>query len=452
MFKFCILKDLTISLQSFHLKIRGDVCPYFDYINFLPSTVRCLKLDPLNEDEAVKLFCGSRPSSSTTFIKVSFLQTLQNLSLVLDVISDKLVLSITKVLPYLLELHLKDRPEKEPTPSVDLTNVGLQSLGSCCHLKTLFLTRSRRNCQTSFKRVSDIGMFLLSEACRNLESVGLSGFSKVSDAGFASILHSSPKLKKFEVRNAALLSDLTFHGFSNAPSPLEEVKLVSCNNITSETVMNLSFKKSLELLNLGGCWSVADMGVKSITSLNKLICLDLAGADITDTALSALSQGSSPIKTLSLRGCKRVTDKGILTLFHGGGTAAKTLSILDLGQMPGITDVAIEAVAFAGNAITELCIRACFYVTDSSMRTLAKKGQLGDGKNLPLRKLDLFDCIGLSSASVALFKKPTFRGLWWLGVGGNLLDERGIGAFLDVSMDRPWLAVCTVGCEMGYDG
>ena len=33
-----------------------------------------------------------------------------------------------------------------------------------------------------------MGIFLLSEGCKGLESVQLSGFSKVSDAGFASFL------------------------------------------------------------------------------------------------------------------------------------------------------------------------------------------------------------------------------------------------------------------------
>ncbi|RVW60718.1 F-box protein At-B [Vitis vinifera] len=279
---------------------------------------------------------------------------LQSLSLVLDIISDELISSITNSLPFLIELHLEDRPSKEPSPFHDLTNSGLQSL-------------------------------------------------RVSDAGFASILHSCWHLKKFEVRNALLLSDLAFHDLTGAPVP---------------------WLRRLEVLDLFGCKSIADSSLSSITCLNKLTTLNLGGADVTDRGLSVLSQGYSPISHLCLRGCKRVTDKGVSLLFHGCGVISKTLTALDLGHMPGISDKAILTIAAVGTGITELCIRYCFYVTDSSVEALATKRRLQDGRK-PLRKLDLFHCTGLSIKSLESLKRPFFQALKWIGLGRTCLSGKG---------------------------
>ncbi|KAK4790818.1 hypothetical protein SAY86_031231 [Trapa natans] len=443
----------TPFLQSLCIKIRGiKGCHSVlgGSVGFSPKNLKCLKMKPILCSEALDTVKGLSSTSvdfSGKFCPPSSTSTLQKLSLLLDIISDELVLAIATKLPHLVELDLEDMPISKPLISHDLTDMGLQSLASCCCLKSLSLARSRQKCPVSFRRVSDMGIFLLSEGCRGLESIRLYGFCKVSDAGFTSILQSCQSLKKFEIRNAALLSDLAFHDLTEAPCSLSELRLRSCNLITSESMKKLACYSSLELLDLGGCWSIADPGIPSISSLCRLTTLDLAGADITDTSLSALGQGTSPIKSLSLRGCKRVTDRGISHLLQSGGIINSTLSSLDLGSMPGISDLAISTVGVSCVGITELCIRSCFYVTDSSIEALSKRG------SPPLRKLDLYNCSGLSRASLECFRKPSFGGLWWLGVGATLLSNSGSEFSEMCGGVRPWLTFCTYGCEMGcHDG
>lgn len=168
-----------------------------------------------------------------------------------------------------------------------------------------------------------MGIFLLLEGCGGLESIRLGSFSKVSDAGFTSILQSCHNLKKFEICNATLLSDLAFHDLSKAPCSISELRLRSCNLMTTETLKKLTFYSSFELVDLNGCWNIADPGIPFISSLPRLTTLDLAGADVGDIGLLSLGQGTSPIQSLSLRGCKRVTDTGISHLLQaeeGSGT------------------------------------------------------------------------------------------------------------------------------------
>lgn len=458
-----IMLTSCLQLESLSLKIRGfgvevDACAFQSIIFFLPSTIKSLKLQPVLERDAFflirrigrNLMETVQPPILTSSYYSSF--NLRSLSLVLDVITDELLITITASLPFLVELDLEDRPNTEPLARLDLTSSGLQSLGSCHHLTGLSLTRCRHNHQGTFKRVNDMGMFLLSEGCKGLESVRLGGFSKVSDAGFAAILLSCRSLKKFEVRSALFLSDLAFHDLTGVPCALVEVRLLWCRLITSETVKKLASSRNLEVLDLGGCKSITDTCLRSISCLRKLTALNLTGADITDSGLSILAQGNLPIMNLCLRGCKRVTDKGISHLLCVGGTISQSLTTLDLGYMPGISDDGILTIAAAGIGIIDLCVRSCFYVTDASVEALARK-QPDQEKSKQLRRLDLCNCIGLSVDSLRWVKRPSFRGLHWLGIGQTRLASKGNPVITEIHNERPWLTFCLDGCEIGcHDG
>lgn len=220
---------------------------------------------------------------------------------------------------------------------------------------------------------------------------------------------------------------------------------MSCPRITSETVKKVASSKSMEVLDLGGCKSIADSCLCSISCLSKLTELNLTGADITDSGLPVLSQGSIPIRNLCLRGCKRVTDKGISSLLCGGAIG-QTLTALDLGYMAGVTDKTILTVAAACVGIIDLCIRSCFYVTDSSMEVLARKRTFQDGSER-LRRLDVCSCICLSADSLRWFKRLSLRGLQWLGIGKTrLASQENVSKIYE---ERPWLTLRLDGCEMG---
>ncbi|XP_062017113.1 F-box protein At-B [Rosa rugosa] len=451
-----------LCLESLSIKIRWrgvGANPLQPFRFFLPKTLKSIKLQPVLEEEVIHFtslndaFRNYLPTAnvSTPVSKSSFGFALQRLSLVLDVISDQLIVVIG-ICDNLAELDLEDRPIQEPLPNHDLTSVGLMSLASSFRLKGLSLVRSRQNCQVSFKGVDDMGMFVFSKYCTTLESVRLFGFSRVSDAGYASVLQSCQNLKKFEVRNAFLMSDLAFVDLTRFSCSLVEVKLLSCCLITCETVNQLTSSGVLEVLDLYGCRSIADSCLISIASLHSLTMLNLSGADISDYGLSVLGTGNPPITHLCLRNCKGVTDEGVLLLFLGGGTIGKTLSSLDLGHIPGISDKAVLTIAVAGTEITELCLRYCSSMTNSSLEALATRKQDRDDCKL-LRRLDLFNCKGLSADSIRLLKRPFFPGLHWLGIGNTRLNSKGCPVLSEIGYERPWLTICLDGCEMGcHDG
>uniref|UniRef100_M1C0R3 F-box family protein n=2 Tax=Solanum tuberosum TaxID=4113 RepID=M1C0R3_SOLTU len=437
-----MLQKLTL-LEGLSIKIRGT---YFDVFDirplelFLPKGLKKLKLQQTEGHTFVHWLDKIRDIPWFN---------LQSLSLVLDVISDNLLMTVVYSLPLLVELDLEDRPFMDPT-ALDLTNIGMQCVQSCKHLITLAIVRSSMNCPTAFTRVDNMGMFLLSEGCGRLESVKLSGFANVTDAGFSSILYSCRKLKKFEVSNSRLLSDLVFHNMRGVARSLIELRLLSCRLLTSEALEELSSLSKLEVLDTSGCRSIADPCLFVISSVTTLTKLNLAEADITDKGLALLGMGNLGITQLCIRGCKRVTDKGIERLFPAEGKIGKTLSLLDVSRMPGITDAAIFTIASAAKELTNLSLRYCFHVTDAAVKMLVDRP---NHKGSLLQKLDLFKCRSLSGDSIILLMhKSSFRGLRWLGVGGTLLVDKRDN-FSTICNVRPWLVVCFDGCEFGcHDG
>ncbi|KAG2304547.1 hypothetical protein Bca52824_033198 [Brassica carinata] len=434
-------------LESLQLNIRGILvdATAFQSVRFsLPETPKSLRLQPLLDHWSC-LSKAALLSPSPSF-------TLQSMSLVLDLISDGLIIAITGSLPQLVKLDLEDRPEKEPFPDIDLTYTRLQSLGYCQQLTSLSLVRICYNRKISFKRINDMGIFLLSEACKDLESVRLGGFPRVSDPGFASLLHSCRNLKRFEVRGASLLSDLAFHDVTGSSCSLQEVRLSTCPLITSEAVKKLGLCTNLELLDLGSYRSISDSCLNTVSALRKLISLNLAGADVTDSGMVALGKSDVPIIQLSFRGCKRVSDKGISHLLSNEGIISRTLSTLDLGHMPGISDRAIHTITRHCKALTELSIRSCFHVTDSSIEMLATRKRQTEGGSKQLRKLNVHNCVSLTTRALRWLSKPSF-GLHWLGLGQTRFAGRRETVTATICEQRPWLTLCFDGCKLGcYDG
>ena len=81
---------------------------------------------------------------------VSF-QSIRSLTVVVDHITNNILMSITQNLILLVNLDLADRPMDETFLGHDLTIAGVQSLGSCNYLSHKSLSCSRENYQEFFR-------------------------------------------------------------------------------------------------------------------------------------------------------------------------------------------------------------------------------------------------------------------------------------------------------------
>ncbi|KAL5217013.1 hypothetical protein ABZP36_017697 [Zizania latifolia] len=372
-----------------------------------------------------------------------FFPSLQKLCLSVDFITDHLIGSISTALPSLTHLDLQDAPIIEPTTSSDLTNAGLQKINPNGKLKHISLMRSQEFLFTSFRRVNDLGILLMAEKCSNLESVCLGGFSRVTDTGFRAIIHSCSGLHKLRVSHGSQLTDLVFHDIIATSLCLTHVSLRWCNLLTDVGIERLSFNKDLNILDLRECRSLGDEAVRSLSCLPKLQILLLDGTDISDQALKYLGLGTCPLASLSLRGCRKLTNDCIPLLF--AGSVKHNLQVLDLSRIPSITDDGIMLLARSRTPLIELRMRENPKIGDTAVMALASMLVDGGTHGSSLRLLDLYDCGRITPLAIRWFKKPYFPRLRWLGVTGSL-NRVMVDALV---RSRPFLHMASRGEELG---
>ncbi|EOX97553.1 F-box/RNI-like superfamily protein isoform 2 [Theobroma cacao] len=387
------------------------------------------------------------PHQCPNQIRPSILPGIQKLSLSVDYITDTMVSTISKGLILLTHLELRDAPLIEPRVTFDLTNSGLQQINQHGRLKHLSLVRSQEFVITYFKRVNDLGILLMADKCANMESICLGGFCRVTDTGFKTILHSCSSLYKLKLSHGSQLTDLVFHDIAATSLSLTHVSLRWCNLLSNHAVRSLVCNLGLKVLDLRDCKSLGDEALRAISSLCKLKMLLLDGSDVTDAGIAYLNRGIiSSLVSLSVRGCKKLTDKCISALFDG--SSKLELQELDLSNLPGLSDNGVLTLAKSRVPISELRMRQCPLIGDTSVMALASMQVEDDrGHGSSLRLLDLYNCGGITPLSFRWLKKPYFPRLRWLGVTGSV--NRDIVDAL--ARNRPYLHVACHGEELGTD-
>ncbi|KAL1811099.1 hypothetical protein ACET3Z_021164 [Daucus carota] len=385
------------------------------------------------------------PQQSPSHMQCSILPNIHKLWLAVDYITDTMIGTISKSLVSLTHLDLRDAPIIEPSVTIDLTNSGLQLINPHGKLKHLSLIRSQEFVATYFKRVNDLGILLMADRCESMESICLGGFCRVTDTGFKTILHSCTSLYKFKVTYGSQLTDLVFHDIDATSLALTHVSLRWCNLLTNLSFVRLASNRNLSVLDLRDCRNLGDSSLKAIGTLHKLKTLLLDGSDISCVGLSYLKESvMHSIVSLSVRGCKRLTDKCISILFDG--SSSRELRELDLSNLPNLSDATVLLLAKSRVQLVELRMRQCPLIGDTSVMALASMQADDDTwRGSSLQLLDLFNCGGITPISFRWLKKPYFPRLRWLGVTG-LVNRELVDA---LARSRPFLRVSYCGEELG---
>ncbi|XP_051147178.1 F-box/LRR-repeat protein 10 isoform X2 [Andrographis paniculata] len=387
------------------------------------------------------------PSQSSNHCS-TILPNLQKLCLSVDYITDIMVSTISKCLASLTHLDLRDSPIMEPRMAFDLTNNGLQQINAHGKLKHLCLVRSQEIAPVYFKRVNDLGILLMADKCSAMESICLGGFCQVTDTGYKTILHSCSRLCRLKVFYGTHLTDLVFHDIIATSLSLTHVGLRWCNLLTNLAVARLVSNGELSVLDLRDCRNLGDDALQAISTLAKLRSLLMDGCDISDVGLSYVGKGlmSRSLVSLSLRGCKRLTDRCISSLFDGH--TILELRELDLSNLPNLSDAGVLLLAKSRIPISALRLRQCPLIGDTSVMALASM-QIDENvwHGSSLRLLDIYNCGGITQLAFRWLKKPYFPRLKWLGVTGSV--NRDVVDAL--ARSRPYVHVATRGEELGTD-
>lgn len=317
------------------------------------------------------------------------------------------------------------------TISCRCPRLAVLSLSGCSHVQDSRIEAIAENChgltELNIQRciqVGDAGLYALAENCPSLTSLDISYCPRVTSAG-VDALHNLP-LKTLATVGCYELNDAAFREFMN----LEALNAAQCQNITDETLGNLSAHcacslrslaissryvtdtgiaylirscPSLEALNLTGCSRVAretltaaftskcalqkfvapitEQGVGDDSfpfsaiaaisapfSTTNLEFLNIAGSDITDRTLVHIASFCPQLSSLVVAGCAHITDAGLRILY-----SKLPLVLLDASRCPLVTDGSVRALAeSSGEYLTCVMLNSVPGITDFTLMALAE--------------------------------------------------------------------------------
>ena len=196
----------------------------------------------------------------------------------------------------------------------------------------------------------------LSASLSSIEDLNLSWCRNLTDSGLVSILNKTGySLKKLDLSYSNLtLNDIG--SFSASLSSIEDLNLSCCDELTDSRLVSI--------LNKTG---------------NSLKKLDLSNTNLTLTDIGSLTASFSSIEDLNLSCCRNLTDSGLVSILNKTGDSLKKLNLSC--TILSLTDIGSFSASFS--SIEDLILRGCRNLTDSGLVSILNKTRDS------LKKLDL---------------------------------------------------------------
>ncbi|KAG6538984.1 hypothetical protein ZIOFF_004136 [Zingiber officinale] len=276
----------------------------------------------------------------------------------------------------------------------------------------------------SLKNVGEKGFWVMGNTCglQKLRSITINYCNGLSDIGLQAIAKGSPLLKQLSVHKSCDLSDTGLVSFTEKARALENLHIEDCHQLTLMGVLGalLTCNPELKSLSLVRCLGIKDIdfapaqlpSCKSLESLTIRNCpgvtsaslqmvgkicpqlqkLDFGGqSGVTDASLVPLIQSSEAgFVDVNLSGCVNVSDSLVTMLVKAHGSTLKTLS---LDGCRKITDRSTMAIAQGCLVLEELDLSCCS-IGDYGVAILASARQLN------LRMLSLANCTKVTQKSL----------------------------------------------------
>ena len=244
----------------------------------------------------------------------------------------------------------------------------------------------------------------ISDHCPNLISLDLS-YSDVGDDAVSEVVRNCPHLTSLAVTGCSAVSDRALSTIALHASRLESLSLGLCAKITDRGVQTIARKlKRLRELSLAACSAVTNVGVSIVCEQLGAVLesLDLSGLknltdfDTEDVARHCLAlrhlnvrscwratdasarhlaklcrrkrKRNCPLfESIDLGGCRRMTDKGMVSLLRAAGA---DLRVLDLRGLARITDETLVAAGASCSGLRSLVLLGCEGVSEEGVEAL----------------------------------------------------------------------------------
>ncbi|KAG0347958.1 hypothetical protein BG005_011797 [Podila minutissima] len=201
--------------------------------------------------------------------------------------------------------------------------------------------------------ITDRHLSSLSPSLTHLTSLNLAHCSAISDVSVIDIVtSSSPYLKKIDLTECRLITNLTIQVIARLCSQLEEISLQGCGLIRDDAIEELAlYCTRLQKIDIGQCQRASDRAVLALLTIGltlKTLRLDNGNAVTSDTLTYIL--GACPkLTVLCIPRATRLDDMGVIQL--ASARCATTLVELDLSACRNLTDACLTRLALASRDI-----------------------------------------------------------------------------------------------------
>ena len=305
----------------------------------------------------------------------------------------------------IIKLHLKN--------CTRITDKGIVALESCKRIRHLDVS----NCH----RLTDIAFVSFAKTHADLSRVRLTGCKLVTDRGIGALAVGCRHLIIIEAAGLSL-GDVALRAFAKQSSvpfsaKLQHVDLSGCESATDGSMMSV-------MTGLGGAQHISianaslvtdvSMAPLSRSSFRSLRALDITNLNVGDAGVAWIAEGCRRgLRELNLRGCKSVTDVGIIALSE----TCTNLTCLSIAECVEVTDVAIDRIMIALGPSGVLNPYRKYTAKPKVKKAARSSGKRRGGKlhklheedkledkyiDIPsgLRMLDLTDCLKLTDRSL----------------------------------------------------
>ena len=179
----------------------------------------------------------------------------------------------------------------------------------------------------------------------------------------------------------SLSSHLTDKGLSSIPRQWPHLRTLQLSSHSEEAVRNVSdlglmrlfsLCTDLEALALDSFKMMTDAAVvEMVSSCKRLVRLSLDYTNVTGEALSMIAESGIRLKEVSLKGCRRVREEGLVEMVQ----SMEDLEKLNLSCTGGVTDKVVETIHDSCYYLTDLTFNEAF-ITPPSLSLIAELSYL----------------------------------------------------------------------------
>lgn len=225
----------------------------------------------------------------------------------------------------------------------DINDDGVCAIASRCPmLRSIDLS----NC----RKVTDRSLLALTNQCPQLREVLLSYCKQLTDSTITYFGNFAANLRRINLQRCLGITDAAWRIFNgDASSPrkykLQEIVLSDCSFLTDASILDIAEAcTNLQVLNISFCCAVTEavftQALIPMCPRMRILDASFCGNAISDDVVSAMAVGWHHLERLSVRGCVRLTNAGVLAMTRD----CSSMRVLNMSGCKNVTEVSLSQV------------------------------------------------------------------------------------------------------------